>query len=201
MPDSSSDLLSTESSETRGEVTRLLRAWSDGDDDSRDRLMALLYDELRRLAGAYMRRHGNITLQATAVVNEAYLRLVDLDIAWNGRPHFFAVASTLMRRILVDEARRRNAKKRGGEAERVGLDDADFDRLTAARQDRQLIALDDALKALAETDPRKARAVELRFFGGLTLAETAEVMGLASATVERDLKAARAWLATEIAEP
>lgn len=201
MADPSSDLLSTEPSETRGEVTRLLRAWSDGDDDSRDRLMALLYDELRRLAGAYMRRHGNITLQATAVVNEAYVRFVDLDIAWNGRPHFFAVASTLMRRILVDEARRRNAKKRGGEAERVGLDDADFDRLAAAPQDRQLIALDDALKALAETDPRKARAVELRFFGGLTLAETAEVMGIAGATVERDLKAARAWLATEIAEP
>ena len=201
MADPSSDLLSTEPSENRGEVTRLLRAWSDGDEDSRDRLMALLYDELRRLAGAYMRRHGNITLQATAVVNEAYVRLVDLDIAWNGRPHFFAVASTLMRRILVDEARRRNAKKRGGEAERVGLDDADFDRLTATPQDRQLIALDDALKALAETDPRKARAVELRFFGGLTLAETAEVMGIASATVERDLKAARAWLATEIAEP
>ena len=188
-------------SPTRSEVTRLLRAWSHGDATSRDRLLTLLYDDLRRLAAGYMRRHRDITLQATAVVNEAYLRLVDLDIDWNGRPHFFAIASTLMRRILVDEARRRNAKKRGGEAQRVPLDGIDAEKLPEDDPaDRTLLALNDALEALEQLEPRKARVIELRFFGGLTLAETAQVLGLASATVERDLKAARAWLAVEMSE-
>lgn len=179
-------------------VTQLLKAWSDGDHSALDRLMPLVMDELRRLAGAYLRRErANHTLQPTALVNEAYLRLVDQKARWQNRAQFFGVAAQLMRRILVDHARLRQAQKRGGsDQQRLSL--ADVER-ASDKPDVDLLALHEALNELAELDPQQARIVELKFFGGLSIEETAEVLGVGHATVERDWKMARAWLRSKLA--
>ena len=175
------------------EITRLLRAWSAGDQAAFDHLAPLVYGELHRMAGRYMNREypGN-TLQATALVNEAYLRLVDANgIRWQDRAHFFAVAAQMMRRILVDAARARSSGKRGAGRPRLTLNDS-ID--AAPVRDHQLVDLDEALTALAELDPRKAKVVEMRFFGGLSVEETAEVLKISPQSVMRDWKLARAWL-------
>jgi RNA polymerase sigma factor (TIGR02999 family) len=179
-----------------GEVSGLLRAWGDGDRDALDRLTPIVYDELRRLARRYMRgeRHGH-SLQTTALVNEAYMRLVDYkSMQWQNRAHFFAVSSQLMRRILVEHARRHNLK-RGGGVQHVSLEE------TAIVDDDRpadLVALDDAMNALARIDPRKVQVVEMRFFGGLSVEETAEVLKVSPVTVMRDWSTAKAWLYREL---
>jgi len=181
------------------ETTQLLRAWAQGDERALEELTPRVYRELRRLAGHYMRneRSGQ-TLQATDLVHEVYLRLADVNqLDWQHRAHFFAVSATLMRRILLDRARRRSAAKRGGNPQAVDLDEA-LD-LSASRS-RELIRLDDALTALAGFDARKARIVELRFFAGLSVKETAEVVGVSPETVMRDWKVAQAWLLSEMSE-
>jgi RNA polymerase sigma factor (TIGR02999 family) len=175
------------------DVTELLRAWSAGEPAAADRLMPLVYDELRRRAAAYLRRerHGH-TLQPTALVHEAYLRLVDQRrAAWQNRAQFFAVASQMMRRILVDRARARKMAKRSGRWARVTLDEAGP---VSRPREVDVLDLDAALTRLAEFDPRKSRIAELRFFGGLSLEEAGQVLQLSVATVERDWQAARAWL-------
>jgi RNA polymerase sigma factor (TIGR02999 family) len=179
------------------EVTRLLADWRGGDQEALDRLMALVYDELRRIAGRYMRgERENHTLQTSALVNEAFLRLADhRNIDWQNRAHFFGVAAHAMRHVLVDHARSRDRLKRGGGALKVALDEA-VD--VADEEAAELVALDDALRSLAAFDERKARVVELRYFGGLTTEEAAEVLGVSPATVERDWSAARAWLMREL---
>jgi RNA polymerase sigma-70 factor, ECF subfamily len=182
---------------SQSDVTGLLLAWSDGDQGALDRLTPLVYQELRRLAARYMKqeRPGH-TLQATALVNEAYLRLIDVKrMRWKNRAHFFAVSAQMMRRILVEFARSRHRHKRAGEAQRVTLDD-ELEVSPQAQSD--LVALDDALQALAAVDPRLSQVVELRFFGGLSVEETAEVMKLSSQTVNRDWKTAKAWLLREL---
>jgi RNA polymerase sigma factor (TIGR02999 family) len=182
------------------DVTELLRAWSEGDAEARDRLMPLVYDELRRRAAAYLRRERrDHTLQPTALVHEAYLRLVDQRRAeWKNRGQFFGVASQMMRRILVDRARARKMAKRSGRWARVTLD-------AAGRVSRpvevDVLDLDAALLRLAEFDPRKSQIAELRFFGGLSLEETGEALGISVATVERDWQAARAWLLKTLSGP
>ena len=185
------------------EITTLLKAWSDGDRTALDRLTPVIYQELRRLARQYMRREAaGHTLQATALANEAYLRLVDVGgIDWKDRVHFLAVAARIMRRVLVDAARKRASAKRGGGMARVDHSTAiDFDRLPAPESDRaaELGLLDDALNTLSQMDGRRAQVVELRFFGGLTVEETAEVLQVSPQTVMRDWKIARSWLAREI---
>lgn len=175
------------------EVTKLLLAWSAGDRTALDRLAPLVYDELRRLARGYMRRERDgHTLQTTGLINEAYLRLVDAgQVRLENRTHFFAVAARLMRQILVDFARSRGYQKRGGGALQVSLDDA---MLIGQPRDEDLIALDEALAALAEVDERKASVVELRFFGGLTEGETAAALNVSPETVRRDWRLAKSWL-------
>ena len=178
------------------EVSGLLRAWSDGDRAALDRLTPIVYDELRRLARRYMRgeRPGH-SLQTTALVNEAYMRLVDYKrMQWQNRAHFFAVSSQLMRRILVDHARRHNLK-RGGDVPHISFEDT-----AEVGDDRaaDLVALDDALDALARVDPRKVQVVEMRFFGGLSVEETAEVLKISPVTVMRDWSTAKAWLYREL---
>ncbi len=179
-------------------VTELLLGWSEGDDAARERLMSLVYDELRRIAGAQLRgERRNHTLQATALVNEAYVRLVDQTrVQWRNRAHFFGIAAQLMRRILVDHARRQRAAKRGGGATMLAINE---EIAAGPERDFDLVALDDALEQLQEFDPRAARLVELRFFGGLTIEETGEVLGLSPATIKREWSTARAWLYREIA--
>jgi RNA polymerase sigma factor (TIGR02999 family) len=183
------------------EITLLLRAWGAGDHSALDRLTPLVYDELRRIARHYMRREraGN-TLQTTALINEAYLRLVDADSAsWQDRAQFFAVAAQLMRRILVDAARARGSAKRGGLAIRVDHSTAfNLDEIAEAGRSAELVDLDDALNAMAEIDPRKARVIELRFFAGLSVEETAGVLGISPQSVLRDWKLARVWLMREM---
>lgn len=177
-------------------VTRLLQQWSDGDRAARDRLIAAVYDELRHIARRYMRKEpAGHTLQTTALVNEAYLRLVDQDAPWRNRAHFFAIAAQLMRRILVDRARARSSAKRGGKHHHTTLSD-----VAEVTDDRgiDLLVLDQALTALAALDPRQATVVELRFFGGLTIRETAEVLGVSHTIVEREWSLARAWLRREL---
>jgi RNA polymerase sigma-70 factor (ECF subfamily) len=178
-------------------VTELLQAWSRGDATALDRLVPLVYQELRRLAHRYLRRErADHTLQTTALVNEAYLRLVDSRrVRWQDRAHFLAVSAQLMRRILVDFARGRNYQKRGGGWQRVPVDEALGIGHTA---DVDLVALDDALETLAAIDSRKSRVVELRFFGGLTAEETAEVLKVSADTVLRDWQFAKSWLAREL---
>ena len=179
------------------ETTQLLRAWAQGDGAALQRLTPRVYDELRRIAGHFMQneRQGR-TLQTTALVHEAYLRLIDVtNVEWQHRAHFFAISATMMRRILVDRARRREAGKRGGKLPRVNLEDVPDVR---SGRPRELIALDDALNALAEVDPRRARVIELRFFGGLSVEETAEVLKVSPDTVMRDWRLARAWLLAEM---
>lgn len=178
---------------TAPDVTGLLLKWQQGESGALEQLTPLVYDELRRIAHRYMRqeRDGH-TLQTTALVNEAYLRLVGQDrIAWQNRTHFYAVTAQVMRHVLIDHARRRLYDKRGGGAEHVPLEDIDV--MTAARA-AELVALDEALNELARLDPRKSRVVELRYFGGLSLEETADVLEVSVMTVRRDWRAAKAWL-------
>lgn len=181
------------------EVTQLLVAWSEGDESALDRLIPLVNEELRRLAHHYIsgERAGH-TLQTTALVNEAYLRLVDSSrVQWHDRAHFFAVSAQLMRRILVDYARARRSQKRGGEMTRVSLTGAPP---IAYQREPDLVALDDALSTLAAIDPRKGRVIELRFFGGLSVEETAEVLEVSTDTVMRDWRLAKSWLLRELSE-
>ncbi len=183
------------------EVTKLLRRWRSGDQAALDGLLPMVYDELRRLAHRSMRgERADVTLQPTALVAEAYLRLVDMEVAWNDRVHFFAVAANLMRRILVDEARRRQAQKRGGVERPLSLEELSIQGFEAMEQgkDTDLVLLDQALTRLEELDSRKGKVIELRCFAGMTIEETAQVLGISHATVERDLKMAKAWLAKEM---
>ncbi|HXT62924.1 MAG TPA: sigma-70 family RNA polymerase sigma factor [Pyrinomonadaceae bacterium] len=175
-------------------VTQLLLKWGEGDAAALDKLMPLVYDELRRLASNYLRRERqNHTLQPTALVNEAYLKLVDQKNAhWQNRAQFYGVAAQLMRRILVDHARQHQAEKRGGsKQQRLSITSA---RAIAQTPEVDVLAVHEALEELKQFDEQQERIVELRFFGGLSIAETAEVLGLGHATVERDWKMARAWL-------
>jgi len=182
---------------TAHQVTKLLIDWSNGDKTALDELMPLVYEELRRLAHHYMSRERvGHTLQTSALVNEAYLRLVNRkDVHWQNRAHFFAIAAQLMRTILVDHARARQYLKRGGGTVRVEFDETSVAALESAPQ---IVALDDALTALAERDERQSRIVELRFFGGLTVEETAAVLEISPETVMRDWKLAKAWLFGEV---
>lgn len=179
-------------------VTELLLQWREGNPEALDELTPIVYAELHRLAHRYMRRSpGQDLMQTTALVHEAYLRLVGEDINWQGRDHFFAVASTVMRRILVDYARRRFALKRGGGGDELSLDEA-LDAAPQSAEERpilEILALDRALHELTEIDPRKARTLELRYFSGMTIKETANIMDLSHATVEREMKLAKSWLA------
>ncbi len=179
------------------EVSLLLQAWNEGDERALEKLMPIVYDELRQMARHYMARESpGHTLQTTALVNEAYLRLLDSGhTTWKNRIHFFAVCAQAMRRILVDWARSRQALKRGGAIQPLRLDAALDD---AEAPDVDLVALDEALKTLAKVDPRKSRVVELHFFGGLNLEETAEVLKVSSDTALRDWKMAKSWLRCEL---
>ena len=180
-------------------VTHLLKAWSGGDQGALEELTPKVYLELRHMAAKYMRneRAGN-TLQATALVHEVFLRLVEVDsVTWQDRAHFFAVSANMMRRILVDRARAKGMAKSGGAALRPNLDDVP--EVASGSRDREIVAIDEALDALAQIDPRKAKVIELRFFGGLSVKETAEVLKISPQSVMRDWKMARAWLMAEIA--
>jgi len=178
-------------------VTQLLIAWGQGDEAARDELVPLVYEELHRLAHRHMRKERpGATLQTSALVNEAYLRLVDQKfVKWQNRAHFFGIAAQMMRRILVDYARSRGNQKRGGRVLRITLDEA-----SAVARDRatEVVALDDALVGLTQLDPRKSKIVELRFFAGLNIDETAEVLGVSPGTVMRDWTLAKAWLRREM---
>lgn len=185
------------------EITTLLKAWRGGDDRALERLTPLVYGHLRKLGRQYVRKElPAARLDATSLVHHAYVRLVDArTVDWKDRAHFFAVSSTIMRRILVDAARARASAKRGGGLQRVDHSTAiNFDNLPAAETDRagELCALDDALNALAQKDPRRAQVIELRFFGGLSVEETAEALSVSPQTVMRDWKLARAWLGIEL---
>lgn len=179
------------------EVTQLLVAWSSGDSAALDRLVPLVYDELHRLAQSYLQRErAGHSLQTTALIHEVYLRLIDArDIQWQNRAHFFGVAARVMRQILVAFARERGFQKRGGGAQRVSLDEA---MLIDSGQQEELLALDEALQALAQFDARKAQVVEMRFFGGLTEAEIAEALQVSPETVRRDWRLAKSWLLYEL---
>ena len=181
------------------DVTALLVEIANGNQAAQEKLVPLVYDQLKRLARRYMRRErADHTLQTTALVHEAYLKLVDVSqVDWQHRAHFFAIAAQIMRRILLDRARRRVAAKRGGAAQKLNLDEAPD---VGSGRAREIIALDDALTALAKIDPRKARVIELRFFAGLSVEETAEVVQVSSVTVMRDWKLARAWLLAELSD-
>ncbi len=179
------------------QITALLQDWGNGNQAAFEQLMPLVYDELRRVAHRYMgrERRGN-SLQTTALVNEAYLRLIDINrMRWQDRAHFFAMSATLMRRILVDHARAHRYQKRGGGAERVSFDEA---LVVADEPTQDLVALDEALTALGEIDARKSKVVELRFFGGLSVKETAEVLKVSPDTVMRDWRLAKVWLVHEL---
>lgn len=179
------------------EITQLLLSWSHGDQAALEQLIPLVYPELKRLARRYMvRENPGHTLQTSALINEAYLRLVDRQgVEWHDRTHFFAIAAQIMRHILVDHARKYRYDKRGGGAKHVALDEG-----AIVREERagELVALDDALSRLAAIDARKSQIVELRFFGGLTVEETADVLKLAPITIMREWRAAKAWLQREI---
>jgi RNA polymerase sigma-70 factor (ECF subfamily) len=178
-------------------VTEMLQEWSGGDREALDKLIPIVYEELRRQASRYLQheRHGH-TLQTTALVHEAYVRLVDqADVRWQNRAHFFAIAAEMMRRILVDHARKRRAVKRGGDELRVTLNEA----LNASgERNLDIIAVDEALTKLAALDRQQARVVELRFFGGLNVEETAEVLGVSARTVKRDWSVAKSWIRREL---
>ena len=175
------------------EVTVFLKAWSDGDRAAADSLLQLVYKEMRKLAASYLQKQRpDHTLQPTALVHEAYLKLIDTsEINWQDRAHFFAVAAQTMRNILVDHARKVNADKRGGDAQKIQLDEAVG---LSKKQDVDLIDLDECLTKLAQQDEKQSRIIELRFFGGLTIEETAEVLKISPATVKREWAMARAWL-------
>jgi len=180
-----------------GEITVLLQAWGGGDRAALERLLPLVYGELRRVAGRAMRRERpDHSLQSTALIHEAYLKLLGGSTPrWESRAHFYAIAAKLMRQVLVDHARTRRRRKRGGSAVRVTLDEG---LVVSPKPDADLVALDDALDALAEVDARKARVVELRFFGGLGVEETAHVLGVSPQTVMRDWRLAKVWLYREL---
>jgi RNA polymerase sigma-70 factor, ECF subfamily len=186
-----------ETVQDRAAVTTLLRAWGQGDRSALDRLTPLVYDELHRRAQNYLaRERTDHTLQPTALVNEAFLRIVEAEgVRWQDRAHFFAISAQIMRRILVDSARARKAGKRAGQECRVTF----ADDIATIHRNQELVRLDDALDALAQLDPRKARVIELRFFGGLSVEETAEVLSISPQSVHRDWKLAKAWLSREIA--
>jgi len=181
------------------EVTELLTAWSGGDKAALDKLMPLIHQELRRIAHRYMsRERPGHTMQTTALVNEAYLKLVNREgVHWQNRAHFFAIASQLMRHILVDHARSHAYAKRGGGTQTISLDEA---MVVSQERAAEVVALDDVLKQLAEIDPQQSRIVELRFFGGLTIEETAVVLSLSPATIKREWTSAKAWLYHELAK-
>ena len=183
--------------QTPPNVTQLLIGWSQGDREALDKLVPLVYDELRRQAARYLRRERvGHTLQTTALIHEAYLRLIDQkNVHWQNRAHFFGIAAQLMRRILVDHARTKKRAKRGGSDVRVSFSEAT---LKAKGQDLDIVALDEALARLAEIDEQQSRIVELRFFSGLTVEETAEVLSISPATVKRDWSMAKAWLHREL---
>jgi RNA polymerase sigma factor (TIGR02999 family) len=178
-------------------VTQLLRAWTGGSDQALEALLPLVEGELRRLARGYLaRERKDHTLQTTALVNEAFVRLVDArSIPWQDRAHFLGIAARLMRRVLVDHARTRGYRKRGGDLQRVSLDEA---MLVSRDLDVNLLALDRALDRLAEADPRKVRVIEMRFFGGLTVEETAEALQVSTDTVKRDWRLAKLWLLRDL---
>lgn len=182
---------------SQNQVTQLLLDWGNGDKAALEKLVPVVYQELRRLAAYYMRRERpGHTLQTSALVNEAYMRLVDYSqMRWQSRAHFFAVAAQAMRRILVEHARKRHFAKRGGGAVKVSFDEA---AIVSQEQAADLVALDDALTSLEAMDERKARIVELRYIGGLNIEETAEVLAISAATVQREWRAAKAWLYREI---
>ncbi len=184
------------SAQHQDNITQLLVASRRGDSDALNKLLPMVYDELRRLADRYLKREReDHTLQATALVHEAYLRLVDQNVPWQNRAHFFGIAAEMMRRILIDHARGLQAAKRGSGGIKLALDEViDLSDERAA----DLIALDDALKALAEIDPQKSRIVELRFFAGLSIEETAKVLDIGTATVIRQWRMAKAWLYHEV---
>lgn len=187
------------------EITRMLREWSAGDESALYRLVPMVYAELRRTAQRHMRKErGGNTLQATALVNEVYLRLVKVtNVEWRDRAHFFAMAAQIMRRILVDAARARASVRRGGEARSVQHSAAfNLDQIpdVSSSRDGELMAIDDALQALALMDPRKARVIELRFFGGLSVDETAEILKISPQSVMRDWKLAKIWLSRELSK-
>ena len=182
------------------EITQMLREWSEGRREALDELMPLVYDELRRQASRYLRteRVGH-TLQTTALIHEAYLKLIDQrDVSWQNRAHFFGVAAQAMKRILVDYARERHREKRGGAFENLPLDEARF--VVSGESGVDLIAVDKALSRLAEFDPQQASIVELKFFGGFSIEETAEALGISSATVKREWNSAKAWLRLEMSK-
>jgi RNA polymerase sigma factor (TIGR02999 family) len=181
------------------EVTRLLLDWSNGDKTALDKLMPLIYEELRRLAHRYMsRERAGHTMQTTALVNEAYVRLINRkNVHWQDRAHFFAIAAELMRTILVDHARSHATAKRGGRMRKFSLDEAS---VVSQERAAEVVALDEALTTLAEIDPKQSRIVELRFFGGLTIEETAEVLQLSPATIKREWNTAKAWLYHELSK-
>lgn len=179
-------------------VTRLLQQWSDGNKEALDQLVPLVYEQLRRLASRCLRsERPDHTLRATALVNEAYLRLVNADVAWQDRVHFFAIAARVLRRILVDHAKTHNRQKRGAGAEKIPFDEAV---LVGATESSEILELDDALQRLATHDARKSEIVELLFFGGLTYDETAAALNISPATVHRELVMAKAWLHRELAQ-
>jgi RNA polymerase sigma factor (TIGR02999 family) len=185
-----------DASEERHLVTRLLRQWSNGDKQALDQLLPLVYDQLRKLASRCLRaERPDHTLAATALVHEAYLHLVDVDLAWNDRVHFFAVSARILRRILVEHARAHQREKRGGGVQKVELDEA----ITVGPQSAgTVIELDEALRRLSANDSRKAEVIELLCFGGLTYDETAAALGVSTATVHRESKMAKAWLRREL---
>lgn len=184
---------------TSHEVTELLLAWSAGDEGALDRLVPLVYAELHRLAKGYMRKErAGQTLQTTALIHEAYLRLIDANrVEWQNRAHFFGVAGHIMRQILVAMARQRGSQKRGGGARQISMDEG---LVVTQQQDEDLVAIDEALSALAEVDTRKAQVIELRFFGGLTEEETAVALKVSPETVRRDWRLARSWLRRKLSE-
>lgn len=185
--------------ELQHDVTEILHEWSGGDRDAPERLMPLVYDEMRRLARSFLaRERDGHTFQPTALVNEAYLRLVDQTrVNWQNRAHFYGIASSMMRRVLIDHARAHATEKRGGVAVHLSIDDV---QVPVEKRAASFLALDEALEKLAQMDERKARIVEMRFFGGLSDEEIAEVLGVSSRTVLRDWKTARLWLYRELSQ-
>ncbi len=180
-------------SDNRQEISVILKDWSGGNRDSADALLSVVYDELRKIAAQYLRKENSgHTLQPTALVHEAYMKLIDIsDVNWQDRAHFFAVSANVMRHILVDHARAKLAEKRGGSAQRIALEDVTS---LSTEPDVDVLAVDEALKELAGFDEQQSRIVELRFFGGLTIEETAHVAGISPATVKREWAMAKAWL-------
>lgn len=188
----------TMSKQSPSEITQMLIELTDGNQEVVNRILPHIYDELRRLAGSYLRRErSDHTLQPTALVHEAYMKLIDQrQVKWQNRAHFFGIAAQVMRRILMDHARKHIAEKRGGDAEKLPLEEEIL--IVSHERSAELVALDDALHGLAEMDEQKARIVELRYFGGLSIEETAEVMGVSVPTINRQWRTAKAWLYSQI---